>query len=317
MKNFIILFIAILPLSLLSQVTGSFLETIQSNNEDWDIYVHVSDNFQPSNNLGLLIALHGCGQDGQGYRDQLKSLSDGNELIIVAPNIPSTKPQLGKMLEDDRAHIILSIIDWAKNTYLVNPNNIYLTGFSCNGGMTLHHGLSEIYNFKGIIPFNSYLHPDYRDNFNLDSKVPTCICSGTADGNYNSNNNVHSELSSNGGVSFFNSIDGVGHTLNFPELEDEMQECINWINGVVSVEGKDKGFNIYPNPSNGKVFIKSEEHKIDLVRIYNSNGQMISTLESNSNQIIVNTEDQVSPGIYFLEIHSGNEIINEKIIIGS
>jgi hypothetical protein len=68
-----------------------------------------------------------------------------------------------------------------------------------------------------------------------------------------------------------------------------------------------------PNPSNG-VFSVNSQFEIEKVEIYNTKGQVISSLNTNSNEVSIDLTG-VERGIYFVKVNSNGIISNEKIII--
>ncbi|MEO9531482.1 MAG: T9SS type A sorting domain-containing protein [Crocinitomicaceae bacterium] len=84
---------------------------------------------------------------------------------------------------------------------------------------------------------------------------------------------------------------------------------------TVSLEDEELGeINIYPNPTNGNVFVyveKAEEFEAIVVR--DMNGKIIQTLNTLN---VNNTIDlgEYSTGVYFISILSTDKIINQKIV---
>lgn len=72
---------------------------------------------------------------------------------------------------------------------------------------------------------------------------------------------------------------------------------------------------IYPNPSNGKVNIQSNQAIHDL-ELFNQQGQLIQTY--NNSELAEMNEFELSRGIYFVTIHfESGQISHQKIIINS
>lgn len=275
-----------------------------------ELAVQIPDDYNANNNYELLIGLHGCGQNAYSYRTALSDVANDNNLILMCINALDDGSQLNKMMVDERANVIPAAIQYLSEQYSVNENGVYLTGFSCNGAMTIFHGLNNLYDFKGLIPFNAYLPPQYDGKYNLESKKATCFCSGTSDGNYSRNQALYNQLNTNGGVTFFNSMPGIGHTVSFPGFTDEMQECIDFINQTTTdVESEDSGILINPKVENGIIIIETE-NKIQTTKIFNLLGELILS----SDQSVINIS-QLSTGIYFINVSSSNLVISQKLII--
>jgi len=77
------------------------------------------------------------------------------------------------------------------------------------------------------------------------------------------------------------------------------------------VENSNSHFSVYPNPTTGLLNINIEANsKVDL---YTTNGQLIKTITSNSNQLQWDLTD-LSNGIYFIQVEKEDVISIQKII---
>ena len=89
----------------------------------------------------------------------------------------------------------------------------------------------------------------------------------------------------------------------------------------ISSDNSDFNFTVYPNPATNKLAISIPMHRkqfaIDHVGIFNDLGQSIFSqqLTANSQQPIAIDVSYLCPGIYFLQLSSGNKSTAQKIII--
>jgi hypothetical protein len=80
---------------------------------------------------------------------------------------------------------------------------------------------------------------------------------------------------------------------------------------------------IYPNPSSGNVKISfyADNLKGTTLRIYNTNGMLISALADNEPEQGLNSltwdTRQVSPGIYIVVMQSEKQVVSDKIIVSN
>lgn len=87
--------------------------------------------------------------------------------------------------------------------------------------------------------------------------------------------------------------------------------------GVEDLISESKEVVLYPNPSQGSFFIKQNiSGSIDRVEIVNAVGAKVKalTFEKGMSQIVVNTEN-MSKGVYFARIHSGDKSVVKKLIL--
>ena len=68
---------------------------------------------------------------------------------------------------------------------------------------------------------------------------------------------------------------------------------------------------IYPNPTNSKVHLKSKNSSIRKVEFYNTSGKIMKTVE---NKFEILDISDLSNGIYIMKIHTNLGVLNEKII---
>lgn len=78
------------------------------------------------------------------------------------------------------------------------------------------------------------------------------------------------------------------------------------------VENETAKANIYPNPTNGNVYVKG--HDINVVNVYNICGQEMISVKVNSDNVILDLNSFAS-GIYMLEIidNQGNSVVNKVV----
>jgi len=68
---------------------------------------------------------------------------------------------------------------------------------------------------------------------------------------------------------------------------------------------------VYPNPSSGIIYVEGIHEGI-IVKLRDISGKQISEVVSNGKQIELNN---LSQGIYILEVSDGNAIITRKIVV--
>ena len=300
------------------QTTGSFEETISIGIQQYTLAYHVPTSYNSLKKYPLIIGLHGCGGTGEDYRNTLKPLSDSLDAIVLCPDNSYSQ------FIYSQKQVILKSIEFTRASYNIDTTSIILTGFSCNGYVTFYWGLESIYKFRGIIPFNAFLYDIQPNTFNYKSKIPTCICSGTADDNYPDNQQVFNYLLNNGGIGFFNAMEGINHTTDFPSFTSEMLECFKFFdsisplpNGINPAISKENDVFIYPNPTNGIINIatKPGEHEfnISLIDINGKNVRVFSHIKPGNLKLDFQSI-RLSKGVYTLKINNSDKTITKSII---
>lgn len=294
--------------NLKAQTTGGFQKTIDFNSTSHTLAYYVPTNYNSSVSYPLVVALHGCGGNAIAFRNSLISLSDSLDAIILCPDFMTNQISgiSGQIIPNA---IDTTIIDLGYN---IDTNKVFLIGFSCNGQETYKHGWNSIYPFAGIIPFNSWI-PSIAGGYNFQSKIPTCICTGNQDGSYSNNVTLYNSLINNNGIGKLNSMNGIGHVWNFSTRDNELMECFNWMNSLVTTSitnrsNQSRSFEMYPNPAKDVLHIKNKEsEKIEIV-IYNITGKVIFESTSTNNNISINTSNY-SNGIYFTQLKTKQKVI--------
>lgn len=81
--------------------------------------------------------------------------------------------------------------------------------------------------------------------------------------------------------------------------------------GITNTE-LDKNYNVYPNPSNGNVFIESVQNNNFNIKVYDALGKLVETNQTNADKYYLNNLEK---GIYLVQIMSEEGIVNKKIIV--
>jgi len=77
---------------------------------------------------------------------------------------------------------------------------------------------------------------------------------------------------------------------------------------------KNNGFDLFPNPSNDKIYITNENQKIQQLKIYNNLGALV--YENNSNQLHYSIDvSSFSKGLYYVNVLSSGSILTKKIVV--
>ena len=106
----------------------------------------------------------------------------------------------------------------------------------------------------------------------------------------------------------------LGHDVRFLDVEviDEnvTVEIVLILDAISNFS--DKGFKIYPNPSNGLINLNLGNIP-DHIEIFNAFGTQVLDLETNQQEIVIDIQDYPK-GIYILNLIYGNEIYSQKLL---
>ena len=91
---------------------------------------------------------------------------------------------------------------------------------------------------------------------------------------------------------------------------------VSKISAIASVVSaiKNNGFDLFPNPSNDKIYITNENQKIQQLKIYNNLGALV--YENYSNQLHYSIDvSPFSKGLYYINVLSFDAILTKKIMV--
>jgi hypothetical protein len=311
--------------------TGSFETVIPFQGESRFAACFVPEDYNPGLQHKLIVGLHYCGttniQSAKEYRDLLTTLPDSLQAIILCPDCNNLGPPSYAIGDPE---IIPAAAEAAVNMYNVDETFIYLTGGSCNGKSTLKQGMENIYGFRGIIPFNAWLPEVPDDYFNYDTEMTVCICSGTLDPSYDNNVKVYDSLVAHGALARLNAMPGIAHEFFFPTFDEEMMECIGFIDSVASVittnhpvNASELNIRLYPNPTAGKASIVLESDgptslEMDLLTV---DGRIAGTIfrgKINGGMTTFKADLEhfkESGGLYILRFRTQGEITYTRVML--
>lgn len=107
---------------------------------------YVPSSYRSGTAVPLVVALHGCTETDDVFRQlsQLDSLAEAKDFIVVYPNQDSHANPMScwNWFNTQHMHrgsgepsLIAGITHWVQSHYSVDPNRIFLTGFSAGGAM--------------------------------------------------------------------------------------------------------------------------------------------------------------------------------------
>lgn len=174
----------------------------------------------------------------------------------------------------------------------------------------------------------------YTNSFDwVPGTANTCVCTGSASTNSGcgySFDGGHTWTDFNGtsGVQFLyttwvdtqNGWAGQFTDVNTPATLGGMFKYNDNLVGIVSIDPKEGGVQIYPNPGNGEftVAIVGFEHKDVNINIFNIMGQKVYSNQVNQNLISYNQSldlTNLAKGTYIAEVQCGTKVVKEKLVI--
>lgn len=113
-----------------------------------EYFISVPSSYTPDRSWPMIVALHGAG--GNGYEiamKWLKATTQHDTFILVAPTYGS-----GLWWKEEPEQLVLSVLDKVKQSYRIDTNRIYLTGFSSGGHGVWYFGIRYPWLFAALNP---------------------------------------------------------------------------------------------------------------------------------------------------------------------
>ena len=240
LSAFLLLLITMPGVSAFSQTTGSFDANITMNGQSRTLSFYVPINYDPANAYGLMVGLHGAGDNSGNYRNALMNTLGLNTVlpntIFVFPDGGSDQSRDFYSPAGDEA-IIDSAISYAMANYNINSSDIVLQGFSLGGRSALKYGLDNPTSLKGLMLHTPAVQgvKDALTNAGLNyanaSLIPIYITHGGTDIIYGAPiDTAFEKLVMNDGIVRLERYPTLGHTI--PPLS-QIPDFTTWLDSPV------------------------------------------------------------------------------------
>lgn len=171
-------FFTILVSLLFSSATFAEMQSVNVGGQNRQFYVHAPKGL--TDNRPLLISCHGMDQDIQYQRGMAKweEVADTANFLVVYPG-GGTGFSTWDISGDKDVNFILAIIDAMQQKYSIDPNRVYMSGFSM-GGMLTYHLMNKIADrIAAFGPVSGYLMQGQA--FQSARPIPLIHVHGTSD----------------------------------------------------------------------------------------------------------------------------------------
>ena len=268
----------------------------------------------------LMLGLHPLNTnrwDATSWRDTLIQFAEMNDLILVCPD---GGPD-GRINDDIDTSFTTALLDSMKLWYNIDQDEKYIMGFSWGGKTTYTYGLNNADKFKGFMPIGAAIESFEINSISNNSiNESFYVVHGSQDAPNTRYFPLLDILNANDACVNSNLIQGVGHTIDFPNRNQMLTEAFQWLKNnecddLQTAQSLTSNIELYPNPSWGGIFaIKNISLNNDVgIVIYNAFGEQIS-------YSIIDGYIHVSSapsGLYFLIINDiqKKRIFKRKIVI--
>lgn len=311
--KFLLFCLLIIPsLAFCQAIDGEF--AFQTNNaKKYSLYL--PSDYSPDQPQTLMLGLHPLNTNrwnAQSWRDTLINFAEENSLLLVCPD-----GGLDGKIDDAIDTAFTSVLlDSVSNWYNIDEDEKYIMGFSWGGKTTYTYGLRRTDNFKGYMVIGAAVTL---------GEVSPLISAAKGEAFYlihGSNDAVSTRftpllaaLESNEACVESQLLQGVGHTIDFPERDAIFGEAFQSLKssscGTSSVKNLDTEAIPMPspNPFSEAFYLDSKISNKAKVELYDTagraigfskEGQRVEPVASESRIIIVKVKDGESEYTYRL-----------------
>lgn len=289
-------------------VDGSFaFETDPA--KKYSIYIPSSYDANTPNTLMLgFHPLNTNRWDGEAWRDTLIAFAETNDLLLVCPD---GGPD-GRVDDPIDLAFTTTLLDSMSVWYNVNQSEKYIIGFSWGGRTTYKYGLANHEQFEGFIVIGAAVDGTQQINDVLDnaSFKKFFLIHGSNDSPSVRFDPLVDALTTQEACLETNFLNGVGHTIDFPDRNNILSEAFNWVsddsncatNSTTKVF-RPAGIKLLRNPicaGESFSFEIPEGKEVDQVFVYNYSGKQLKQFSANTGNEFESTN--LIAGQYLLKI---------------
>lgn len=283
----------------------------------------------------LILALHPFHQawgNSVTWCDILMDFAETNSLIMICPDGGND----GRIDDPIDKAFFTALLDSAANWYSVNPDKVFILGFSWGARAAYTYGLANHEKFAGFITLGAFINgtdqvtPAMLSN---SANKPFYIMHGDQDNIVDLQTGFHpirNALINNGAIVNSLVLQGVGHTINFPNRDAILTDAFNWVDSVDSdiavgiddaPESHIMEFSLaqnYPNPFNPATTITYGLQRGDAVilTIYDIHGKAVRTLVNGYQPPGIHSArfdaESLSSGVYLYRLQVGSQFSDIK-----
>lgn len=298
--------------------------------------IYVPSSYDAATPTKLMLGLHPFNVNrwnSISWCDTLIAFAEENNLLLLCPDGGAD----GKVDDPIDVSFTTFLLEEVQSWYNVDTNKIFATGFSWGGRTTYSYGLANSEVFAGLMPVGAAVNGTQEVNDVLSNAAdePIYVIHGSLDSPNSRYYPILEAIEDNGAIVNSLFMNGIGHTIDFPNRNAILKEAFMWLDSVstaqipvdtMTVDPTDtmttaiyenslKNFSVYPNPvqKGQKIFIDFPTNENAELFIYDLNGHLIYREYFTENRITLDKEWK--EGIYFLMLKDGDRFERTKFLL--
>jgi len=273
--------------------------------------IYIPSSYDANTPNTLMLGFHPLNTnrwDGQAWRDTLIAFAETNDLLLVCPD---GGPD-GAVDDPIDVAFTTTLLDSMAVWYNVDQDEKYIIGFSWGGRTTYTYGLTNHENFEGFIVIGAAVDGTQQINGVLENAAleKFYLIHGSNDSPTVRFDPLVAALTDQDACLETNFMEGVGHTIDFPNRNNILTEAFNWVaddsncvTSAASTVSRNGEVKLIQNPiSAGATFrlVIPADEEIDQVIVYDYAGKQLKQFSgNNSNEF--GTSDLI-PGQYLIKV---------------
>ncbi len=216
---------------------GEIIEQVRRNAQQrLDGFIREARNHKPETHVpssvdespALILALHGTGMRGKDMIESLAETADELGMILIAPDAlrPSGKG-FSWTYRDESEWMVQDQINKAVDEHGIDPERVYLVGFSQGANIALIMGRTHPGLFAGVIPICGHYEPQVADADERANIPPYYLMTGARDPWKKTYINAKRDFKYSGIPVEVRMLSGKGHEL--PQGKQGLREMIKAI----------------------------------------------------------------------------------------
>lgn len=227
---------------------GEIIEQVRKNAQQrLDGFIREARNHTPETHVpssvdespALILALHGTGMRGEDMIESLTATADELGMILIAPDAlrPSGKG-FSWTYRDESEWMVQDQINKAVDEHGIDPERVYLIGFSQGANIALIMGRTHPDLFAGVIPICGHYEPQVADVDGSADIPPYYLMTGARDPWKKTYINAKRDFQDSGIPVEVRMLSGKGHEL--PQGKQGLREMIKAIRWCESQSQEDQ-----------------------------------------------------------------------------
>jgi len=234
--------------------------------------IYVPSTYSEGTQNKLILAfhpLHAFWGNSTQWCTTLTEFAEANDLLMVCPDGGND----GRVDDAIDKSFSTALLDSMETWYTVDTDRVFVLGFSWGARAAYTYGLANVERFAGFMTIGAFIQGTNQVGQALidnSEGKPFYIMHGDSDLTVNLANGffpIRDALVDAGAVVNSLILQGVGHTIDFPNRNQILTDAFQWVEatsngmsvGVEALKGRNSiDFDIYPNPAGSTLHFNSE-----------------------------------------------------------